>query len=72
MTTLILENVNCNNFQLLNDIAGKFGYLGLVRVVDECTHSIKSCVSTVQDLKDFERMIGRFALEGFKVSVREE
>jgi hypothetical protein len=72
MTTLIIENVNCNNFNLLNPVAREFGYGGLVNVIDEETKSIKACLVTPQDVKDFERMIGRFALEGFKVSIRED
>lgn len=69
MATLTIGNVNCNNFPSLHRIAGDAGYSGMVKLVDECTYRIELCFLYADERAQVERMIGRYALLGFAVSV---
>lgn len=71
MAILIIGGVNCNNHYMVNQIAGDFGYLGGARVVDDCTYKIALLLDGVDDRGEVESMIGRYALSGFCVSVKE-
>jgi len=69
MATVIIGNVNCLNEHKLDVVAGEFGYKGMVRVVDECTRSIRRIANCTQDHRDFQSMIGLYAMSGFTVTV---
>lgn len=69
MTKLIISGVNHSNHDLLNIVAGNYGYAGLVRVVNECEYSIELWEDTIPDKLDNIRMKAEYETLGFDVSL---
>lgn len=72
MAKLIIDGVNKDNHDLLNLVAGNYGYLGLVRVEHECCYSIELWEALELDRKDNLKMEAEFKELGFDVKVHRD
>lgn len=71
---ICITGVNVNNESLLSDIAGDAGFQGLLKnhmntMATMHIGSVDSCIEAGISLGEIDRMIGRFVIHGFGVSV---
>jgi len=69
MSKIIIDGVTKDNQSLLNTVAGKYGYLGLVRIANPTCYSIELLDDTPQFTLDNTNMINEYRALGFDILV---
>uniref|UniRef100_A0AAU6W0G7 Uncharacterized protein n=1 Tax=Pseudomonas phage Pavpe01 TaxID=3138545 RepID=A0AAU6W0G7_9VIRU len=74
---LFIGNVDHTNHGMLNRIAGRAGYSGSVKVVNDCEHVIECGTATARREAgilhaEVAQMIGEYVIAGFTVRIEYE